>query len=596
MSTTAPHDRRRRWFAQYAPGVPHEIEVPDDAVGAVLEGSASRFADHVALDFYGASTTYGELLAQVERAAHVLHEAGVRRGDRVAVILPNCPQHVVAFYAVLRLGAVVAEHNPLAAPEEVRAQFARHAATVAIVWEKALRLVPADPARVTFAVDLSAGLPWAKRLLLRLPLAKARTQRAAMRGPVPAGVAGWDRAVRRASRLPPDHPRPSAEGLAVLLHTGGTTGVPKAVMLSHRNLLANVEQGRAWVRGLEEGRETIYAVLPFFHAFGLTLCLTFAVSMAATVVLMPRFEAPAVLAAMTRRPCTFFPGVPPMFDRVAVEAERTGADLRSIRFAIAGAMPLPRSVAERWERLTGGLVVEGYGMTETSPVALGSPLSPARRPGTLGVPFPSTDVRVVDPEHPAVDVPLGEPGELLIRGPQVFDGYYADPGETAHVLLPGGWLRTGDIVRMDEDGFVSVVDRIKELIISGGFNVYPTQVEETLRAMPGVSDVAVVGMPSPELGEHVLAAIVPHEGAHIDLESVRAWSAARLSRYAVPRQLAILTELPRSQIGKVLRRSVREAMLAQSEHVAEAREHLTSLRGHLHRTSGHRSAHPPDSP
>jgi len=572
----------RPWFAQYAPGVPHRIDVPGGPVGTVLSGTAARYGDRIALDFYGATTTYAHLLEQVERAAQVLHDAGVRPGDRVAVILPNCPQHVVAFYAVLRLGAVVAEHNPLASVEEIRGQFARHEARVAVVWEKSLPLLPEGSGLRVLAVDLTAGLPWTKRALLRLPLAKARTQRAAMRGPVPHGMRSWDAAVRKSPRLHGLHPYPASDDVAVLLHTGGTTGVPKAVALTHRNLQANCEQGRAWVQGLTEGAETIYAVLPFFHAFGLTLCLTFAVRMAATSVLMPRFEAPAVLAAMKRRPCTFFPGVPPMFDRIEAEATRAGADLTSIRFAIAGAMPLSRDVADRWERATGGLVVEGYGMTESSPVALGSPLSAARRPGTLGIPFPSTDIRVAEPENPDVEVPHGERGELHLRGPQVFGGYYREPEETAHVLLPGGWLRTGDIVTMDDDGFVTLVDRIKELIISGGFNVYPSQVEETLRMMPGVADVAVVGVPSAELGEHVLAAIVPHPGAIIDLDAVREWSRERLSRYAVPRELAILKELPRSQLGKVLRRSVRERLLAQREHAAALLER--TVRAHDHPT------------
>ncbi len=600
MATTPPEDGDRRaasgdrpWFAQYAPGVPHEIEVPEGPVGTVLTGTAARYPNRVALDFYGATTTYAELLDQVERAAQALHEAGVRAGDRVAVILPNCPQHVVAFYAVLRLGAVVAEHNPLASAEEIRAQFARHEAKVAVVWEKSLPLLPEASGLRVLAVDLTAGLPWTKRALLRLPLAKARTQRDAMRGPVPAGVAPWDRIVRRRPRLPADHPEPDAGDLAVLLHTGGTTGVPKAVALTHRNLQANCEQGRAWVVGLREGEETIYAVLPFFHAFGMTLCLTFAVRMAATSVLMPRFEAPAVMAAMKRRPCTFFPGVPPMFDRIEAEAARTGGDLTSIRYSIAGAMSLSREVADRWERATGGYVVEGYGMTESSPVAVGNPLSPARRPGTLGIPFPSTDIRVVDPENPDVEVPHGERGELLLRGPQVFGGYYRDEEENRHVLLPGGWLRTGDIVMMDDDGFLTVVDRIKELIISGGFNVYPSQVEETLRAMPGVADVAVVGMPSADLGEDVLAAIVPHPGAMIDLEAVREWSRERLSRYAVPRQLEILKELPRSQLGKVLRRSVRETLVAQREHVDSLRDQAAAVRDH---TLGKIAAHPGGPP
>jgi long-chain acyl-CoA synthetase len=396
-SATGSASADRPWFAQYAPGVPREIEVPSEAIGAVLTDTAARYPGTIALDFFGATTTYAQLLAQVERAAQVLHELGVRAGDRVAVLLPNCPQHVVAFYAILRIGAVVAEHNPLASPEEIRVQLARHGAKVVVAWEKSLPLVAAEPGRTVLAVDLTASLPWTKRALLRLPISKARAQRAVMRGPVPEGVRSWDRTVRRGARYPASRPYPNTGDLAVLLHTGGTTGVPKAVALTHRNLQANCTQGQMWVQGLREGAETIYAVLPFFHAFGLTLCLTFTVRMAATSVLMPRFEAPAVLAAMKRRPATFFPGVPPMFDRVAAEAERDGVDLTSIRFSIAGAMPLAQSVAERWERQTGGLVVEGYGMTECSPVAVGNPLGPARRPGTLGVPFPSTDVRVVDP-------------------------------------------------------------------------------------------------------------------------------------------------------------------------------------------------------
>ncbi|MFC4556353.1 AMP-binding protein [Georgenia faecalis] len=548
--------------AFYAPGVPAEIDVDERDVGALLDDAARRYPDRVALDFLGASTTYAALEQEVARAAGLLQDAGVRAGDRVALVLPNCPQHVVAFYAVLRLGAVVAEHNPLAPAEEVQAQLARHGARVVVAWEKALPLVCPDGdlgGRTVYAVDLTAALPRSSRLLLRLPLPAARRQRDAMRGPVPAGVRSWDRGVRAAR--PVDGPRPAPGDLAVLLHTGGTTGTPKAVALTHRNLMANATQGQAWVSGLEEGKETFYAVLPFFHAFGLTLCLTFAVRMGATQVVLPRFDVDMTLAAMRRRPATFLPGVPPIFDKLARAAEERGADLRTIRYSISGAMALDPEVAARWERVTGGLIVEGYGMTESSPVALGSPLSPDRRPGTLGIPFPSTQIRVVDPENPDVDVEPGSPGELLIRGPQVFSGYYGEPEESAAVLLPGGWLRTGDIVTVDEDGFVTLADRIKELIISGGFNIYPSQVEDAVRLMPGVADVAVVGVPGGAGGDRVVAALVLEAGAQVDLAAVRHWCEGRLSRYAVPRQVAVLAELPRSQLGKVLRRTVREQLM-----------------------------------
>src|SRR5665647_137341 len=270
-------------------------------------------------------------------------------------------------------------------------------------------------------------------------------------------------------------------------------------MLTHRNVVANAIQDAAWTQ-LQDGAETPVGALPFFHAFGINVCLVYGVRIAATLMLFPRFDADAVLDAQRRHPVTMFPGVPPMFERVAAAAERRGVDLSSIRFAISGAMSLPAETARRWEALTGGLVIEGYGLTETSPLALGNPLSPGRQPGTLGLPYPSTTIRVVDPEDPTVDVAPGERGELLVSGPQVFAGYWQRSEDTAAALLPDGWLRTGDIVEVDDQtGFTRLVDRIKEVIIIGGFNVYPSQVEDRLREMPGVEDVAVVGMPSGDL-------------------------------------------------------------------------------------------------
>src|SRR5690606_6358008 len=307
---------------------------------------------------------------------------------------------------------------------------------------------------------------------------------------------------------------------------------------------------------------------PFFHAFGMPLSLTFAVSMGATQVVLPSFDVDMALASIRRRPWTFLAGVPPMLDRLAAAATAKDPQLLApLHYALSGAMSLDPEVARRWEDATGGFVIEGYGMTECSPVALGNPFGPERRPGTLGIPFPGTSIRIVDPdlveEDPdAPDVPDGEVGELLVRGPQVFGGYLDAQEETAQVLLPGGWLRTGDLVRRDpEDGFVALADRRKELIISGGFNIYPTQVESAVRDMPGVVDVAVVGLPDTSLGEHVVAALVLEPGTTVDLAAVREWVQGKVSRYAVPRAVHVLEDLPRSQLGKVLRRHVRERLL-----------------------------------
>jgi long-chain acyl-CoA synthetase len=524
----------------------------------------SRFPSQIALDFLGATTTYRQLGDQVARAAEALRRLGVSHGDRVALVLPNCPQHVVAFYAVLRLGAIAIEHNPLYSGEELAQQLGDHDARVVICWEKVattVRLVRGTIPLTIIAVDLTAALPLAARIGLRLPVPELRRRRRKMRGEQPLAEAlSWERLVATTPPISESVPGPVVDDVAALQYTGGTTGVPKGAILTHRSLMANVAQGRAWVPGLRDGSETFLAALPLFHAFGLTLCLTFGIAMAAQIVLLPRFDVKQTLAAVRRCRPTFFPGVPPMYERLADAARAKGVSLRSIRYGISGAMPLPAATVVRWEALTGGLLVEGYGMTETSPVALGNPVAATRRPGFVGVPFPSTLVRIVDPDRPDRQRPRGERGELLINGPQVFSGYWNRPKETAVALLPGGWLRTGDIAVMDSDGFITIVDRIKELIITSGFNVYPSEVEEVLRGHPEIADAAVVGLPGGDAGESVVAAVVPRALARLDPDAIRRWCRDRIAGYKVPSQIKVVAGLPRNQVGKVLRRVVREEM------------------------------------
>jgi long-chain acyl-CoA synthetase len=402
-------------------------------------------------------------------------------------------------------------------------------------------------------------MPWAKRVALRLPVRRARELRAQLTAPS-TGTTPWSDLLAHGP-LDPSVPGPSVEDLAAIQYTSGTTGHPKGAMLSHGNLLANAAQGRAWVPGMRPGQEVVYAVLPMFHAYGLTLCLTFAMSTGARLVLFPKFAVDLVLAAARKHPPTFLPAVPPIYQRLATAARERGVDLTATRFAISGAMALPRETLELWEEVTGGLLVEGYGLTETSPVAIGNPIGSERRPGAVGVPFPSTDIRVVDPDDPTRDRPVGERGELLIRGPQVFGGYWGKPEETSAALLDGGWFRTGDIVVVDADGFVSVVDRIKELIITGGFNVMPSEVEAVVRTVPGVTDAAVVGLPRPDGSEDVVAVVTTEPGAEVDVEDVRARCRSDLAAYKVPRRVLVVDELPRSQIGKVLRKQVRDSLI-----------------------------------
>jgi long-chain acyl-CoA synthetase len=552
------------WLAHYGPGVPHTIDEPTSTLVDMIETSAKRHRTSVALDFFGAETTYAELGEQISRAAESLRKLGVKPGDRVALVLPNCPQHVVAFYAILRLGAIAVEHNPLYTPRELRHQFEDHGARVAIVWDKvhsAVRDFPADlRLDAIVVVDVTRAMPLGKRIALRLPFPPARAARAALTvtKPLP-GAMTWE-ALVGGRKLRNKHPRPTIHDTAVLQYTSGTTGSPKGAILSHYNLRANSLQGEAWVPGLRRGREVFYGVLPMFHAYGLTLCLTFAMSIGARLVLFPKFDEKLVLDAARTHPPTFLPAVPPIYDRLVRAAAKRSVSLRSIRFAISGAMNLPVATVERWEEATGGLLVEGYGMTETSPIAAGNPIGPTRRPGTVGVPFPSTDMRVVDPDDTSIDRGSDEEGELLVRGPQVFSGYWKRPDETAATLLADGWLRTGDIVRVSADGFITIVDRIKELIITGGFNVAPSEVEEVLLAHPDIADAAVVGLPSAAGGEDVTAAVVLRPGAVFDGEALRDYCRSHLSAYKVPRRVILMDDLPRSLIGKVLRREVRDRL------------------------------------
>jgi long-chain acyl-CoA synthetase len=550
----------RTWTRHYADGVPADIEVADASLVDLFEDSVARFDDNVALEFFGAETTFASLATQVRAAAEGLHRRGVVAGDRVALVLPNCPQHIVAFHAVLRLGAVVVEHNPLYTASEMAHQLDDHRATVAVVWDKAVHLVRGSGSVDTIiSVDLTRAMPRTTRLALRLPVPKARASRAALTAPAP-GTVPW-RALLSHGELPEDHPRPRADDLAVIQYTSGTTGVPKGAMLTHRNLRTNAAQGRAWVPGLVDGQEVIYAVLPMFHAYGLTLCLTFALSIGARLVLFPRFDVDLVLAAARRHPPTFLPAVPPIYERLARAAEERDVDLSSVRFAISGAMSLPAGTLELWERVTGGLLIEGYGLTETSPVAIGNPLGRDRRAGAIGVPFPNTEIRVVDPDDATTDRAPGERGELLIRGPQVFEGYWEKPDETREAFVGDGWFRTGDIVEVDPDGFVSVVDRIKEIIITGGFNVMPSEVEAVLRRHPDVADAAVVGLPRGDGSEDVVAAVQLSPGRALDADAIRQHCRAHLAAYKVPRRVVALDELPRSLIGKVLRRQVRDSLI-----------------------------------
>ncbi|WP_033349703.1 long-chain-fatty-acid--CoA ligase [Leucobacter salsicius] len=554
----------RAWNRFYAPGTPVDIETVTGSLNDLLDERVAQWNDRDAISFFGATVSYRELGDRVARVAAGLKNLGVRQGDRVALIMPNAPQHIVAFYAVLRLGAVVVEHNPLYTRDELETQFRDHGAQVVITWDKLAETVQSMPAELgittVVAVDITRAMPFATRLALKLPIQKARESRDKLTAPAPGTVSFAS--LERGAALPDSHPRPTKDDVACLQYTSGTTGTPKGAMITHSNLWSNARQGAAWMPDFTRGEGSIYGLLPMFHSFGLLLSVIYSVETGSRAVLFPTFDPELVQAAAKKFPPTFVPAVPPMFDRLARVARDGKLDLSGVVYAISGAMTLTPAIVKRWEEPAGSMLNEGYGLTETSPVALANPFNDARRIGAIGLPFPSTDIRVVDQNDPAREVAQGEPGELLIRGPQVFQGYWNRPEETAATLLEGGWLRTGDLVVQDEDGFVTVVDRKKELIITGGFNVSPSEVEAVINRLPGIAETAVVGVPRGSGAEIVTVAVILEPGASFDEEAARELAREHLAEYKRPSTYVIWEELPKSLIGKVLRRKVRDALIA----------------------------------
>jgi long-chain acyl-CoA synthetase len=523
--------------------------------------------------------TYRQLLAEVERCSAALSGVGIGKGDRVALIMPNCPQYVIAYYATARLGAVVVGNNPLYTKREMEHQLRDCGAKVVIV----LDLLYADFADVFPAIGLEhvvvAGLqeymPFPKKQLA--PIVKfKKTQREQGKPwpPVPKGapVTRWS-AWMSSAGAPPVAARVDPVGDAAgFIYTGGTTGVSKGAMLSHRNLVANAMQGASYLN-IGEANEGLLGSLPFFHSFGM-LVMNVAILRAGKLVPIPNpRDLHLVMEEIDKEKPTFVPGVPRFFNALNESPLVAKFDLRSVRACISGAAPLPTAVAARFAEITGGAVlVEGYGLTEASPVTHANPIDGERRAGSIGLPVPDTDCKIVHLEDPDREVDVGERGELCVRGPQVMLGYWNRPEDTA-LSIRNGWLHTGDVAVMDEDGYFFIVDRLKEMILVSGFNVYPNEVEEALYRHPKISKVAVIGVPDDKTGEAVKAFVVLKEGERASPEEIVAWArdpANGLTAYRAPKQVEFRDALPETMIGKVLRRVLLEEERAKASATSSA--------------------------
>jgi long-chain acyl-CoA synthetase len=564
----------RPWLAHYSAGVPTALDLPTQALPELLVAAARQFGPRDAIIYYGTRISFVQLIALVDRCAHALVRLGVRRGDRVSLCLPNVPQFPIAFYGALKAGAIVVPTNPLYTAPELRHQLNDAGVKVVITLDQLYPTLAAVRAEtpVEHVILCNVADYFSPALALAYRIKEARESRGkphvdhrALRADPAIHRfnellgAGHDRQGYEVFALPePAQP----DDLAVLQYTGGTTGLAKGAMLTHRNLAANALQAWLWSEEPAGSHHTTLCVAPFFHSYGLTVGMNLSLLNGCTTVLLPRFVAADVVAAIQKYKPDMFPGVPTMYLAISTLVENKPANLTSVTSCISGAAPLPSEVQARFEKLSGARLVEGYGLTEASPVTHCNPVYGDRRPGTIGLPLPGTDAVILAQDSWDV-LPPGQVGEIAVKGPQVMQGYWQRPDETANVLRDG-WLRTGDIGTIDEDGYFRIVDRAKDLIIAGGYNIYPRDVEDVLYQHPRVLEACVVGVPDAYRGETVRAYIVPRPGAPLTAEELSAFCKERLAAYKVPKQFVFRDALPKTLIGKVLRRALREEALQES--------------------------------
>ena len=554
----------RVWHAAYDAGVSPSLTYEPLTIPQMLEQAAARYPDRPALIFLNRRLTYAQLHEEVRRLATALARLGVERDTRVAIQLPNIPQAVIAHYATLSLGAQAVMTNPLYVQREIEHQWNDAGCRVAFVtdflYERTIRTLRD---RLPVRQYVVASIPE----YLRFPLsALAPLKLRRMRPPAVARVAPergvyFFRSLVRDTPADPPHPDIGFDDLAVLQYTGGTTGVAKGAMLTHRNLSSNVQQIRAWLPDLALGHEVFLTALPLFHSFGLTVCMNLPVYAGAAMVLVPNPRDIATVLAGLERGVTIFPAAPALFNAILNHPRLRPARLRSIRYCVSGAAPLPVELLRRFEEATGGVIAEGFGLTETSPCTHVNPLKGKRKIGSIGIPLPDTDAKIVDLADARIEQPAGTEGELLVRGPQVMKGYWHRPDETA-LTIRDGWLHTGDIARVDEEGYTYIVGRKKEMIIVRGYKVFPDEVDGILAQHAAVLESATIGIPDPQSGERVRSFVVVKPGRSVTADELIAHCRAALAPFKVPKEIEFRAERPKSAAFKVLRRELRAEAIA----------------------------------
>ena len=544
------------WFASYPEEVPHTLDIPEIPVQQSLTKANEEVTNSVAVHFMGKEITYRELYESALKFANYLRSLGVEKGDRVAVMLPNCPQAVIAYYGTMFAGGVVVQTNPLYTERELQYQMADSGAKVILVMDilypRAMKIIKETKLENVIVTGIKDYLPFPKNLVY--PFIQKKQYGFSVKVEHSGQNHLFTEIMKSSKPTPIELDFDFENDLALLQYTGGTTGFPKGVMLTHKNLIANTAMCDAWLYKAKSREETILGILPFFHVYGMTTVLILTILKQSKMVLLPKFDVEQALKTIDKQKPTLFPGAPTMYIGILNHPDLSKYDLSSIKACISGSAPLPLEVQEKFEAVTGGRLVEGYGLTETSPVTHANPIWGNRINGSIGLPWPNTDAVILRSGESEV-LPPGEMGEIAIKGPQVMKGYWNRPEETA-MTFTDGWFLTGDLGYMDEKGYFYVVDRKKDMIIAGGYNIYPREVEEVLYEHEAIQECVVAGIPDPYRGETVKAYIVLKEGKSVTDKELNEFCRKNLAAYKVPRYYEFRDELPKTAVGKILRRTL----------------------------------------
>ncbi|MBI3583522.1 MAG: long-chain fatty acid--CoA ligase [Nitrospinae bacterium] len=559
---------QKQWLKKYPDDIPSSIEYPNKTIADLLSDTAKRFPQKRAIIFFGKKINYKELHNLTIKFANALIDMGIKKGDRVAIMLPNCPHEVISYYGVLRIGGVVVQFNPLYSEKEIEHQLNDSGSETIIIldvlYPNIKYIISKGLLKNIILCSISDFLPFPKNIIYRFKEKREmlkRVQHDMEKDTLSVTLNLFQGQVSHYTFLKLIKKSPaklfnmnvSPDNIALLQYTGGTTGIPKGAILTHRNLAANTIQCRHWFSKAEVGKETFLSVLPFFHIFGMTSSMNLPVYLASSMILLPRFKPLDVLKAIERYRASIFIGVPAMFSAINGELRHEKKyNLSSMKFCVSGAAPLPHDMAVRFETLTDVKVIEGYGLTEASPVTHCNPIYGERKFSSIGIPLPDTECSIVDLITGA-KLQTGEIGEIAIKGPQIMKGYWKNEKET-EMILKNGWLFTGDIGRMDEDGYFHIVDRKKEMIISGGYNIYPREIEEFLNKHPKIKESAVIGIHYKLLGEIPKAFIILKDGESATEDEIISYCKANLTKYKVPKKVEFRKELPKSLIGKILKK------------------------------------------